>query len=112
MTNLTLFIVNGVGMTFVVGGFMAMLITSGMKDGWKRVVVSIILAVAIGFGIGGLLTLEHMADVDSWNNGHCKECNGEWHLVDVEKGRNNGSTRYYWECEECYNLINTTRNFK
>ena len=107
-----MFIITGIAMTLIVGVFMALLLTNGMKDGWKRNVVTIIIALAIGFGIGGLLTLEEQANVKTWNNGHCEECGGEWHLAGVTKSRNNSSTRYYWECEECNNLIDTTRNFR
>lgn len=107
-----MFIITGIAMTLIVGVFMALMFTSEMKDGWKRNVVTIILALAIGFGIGGLLTAEHEADKKAWNNGHCAECGGEWHLADVVKGRNNGSTRYYWECVDCYNVIDTVSRFK
>ena len=107
-----MFIIMGITRTLIVGVFMAMLITSGMRDGWKRNILTIIIAFAIGFGIGSLFYLEEQANVKTWNNGYCEECGGEWHLVDVVKGRNNGGTRYYWECKECYNLIDTTRNFK
>ena len=107
-----MFIVMGLTMSIVVGAFMSLIITSGMRDGWKKNIVAIIIALAIGFGISGLLTLEEKGNVMVWNNGHCTECNGEWHLVDVVKSRTNGGTRYYWECENCYNVIDTTRNFK
>lgn len=107
-----MFIITGIAMTLIVGVFMALMFTSEMKDGWKRNVVTIIIALAIGFGIGGLLTAEHEADKKAWNNGYCEECGGEWHLADVVKGRNNGSTRYYWECVDCYNVIDTVSRFK
>ena len=111
MTNTTLFIVTGLVMTFVVGLFMGAMFTSGMKDGWKRAVVTIILALGIGFAIGGLLTLEHVGDQQTWNNGYCA-CGGEWELIDVEKSRSSSSTIYYYTCEECDHLIQTHTNFK
>lgn len=107
-----MFIITGIAMTLIVGVFMALMLTSGMRDGWKRNVATIIVALVIGFGISGLLCLEEQANVKAWNNGHCEECGGEWHLAGTTKSRNNGSTRYYWECEECNNLIDTTRNFR
>jgi hypothetical protein len=109
-----MFIITGICMTFIVGLFMSLCIvnTTEMRDGWKKNLVTIILALAIGFGISGLLCLEEQANAKVWNNGHCEECGGEWHLAGTTKSRNNGSTRYYWECEECNNLIDTTRNFR
>ena len=107
-----MFVIVGLVMSISVGGFMSLIFTSGMRDGWKKAVVAIIVSLAIGFGLSGLFALEEKGNVMAWNNGHCTECNGEWHLVDVVKSRNNGGTRYYWECENCYNVIDTTRNFK
>jgi formate dehydrogenase maturation protein FdhE len=109
-----MFIITGICMTFIVGLFMSLCIvnTTEMRDGWKKNLVTIVLALAIGFGISGLMTLEHQANVETWNDGYCEECGGEWHLVDVVKSRTNGGTRYYWECEDCYNLIDTTTKFK
>jgi hypothetical protein len=52
-----MFIITGICMTFIVGLFMSICIvnTTEMKDGWKKNLVTIILALAIGFGISGLL---------------------------------------------------------
>lgn len=107
-----MFVVTGLIMSVSVGGFMSLILTSSMRDGWKKVVVAIIISLAIGFGLSGLFALEEKANVMTWNNGHCTECNGKWHLVDVVKSGKNGGSRYYWECENCYNVIDTTRNFK
>ena len=109
-----MFIITGIAMTLVVGVFMSICIMGifEMREGWLRKLVTVILALAIGFGISGLLCLEEQANVKAWNNGHCEECGGELHLAGTTKSRNNGSTRYYWECEECNNLIDTTRNFR
>lgn len=110
MTHTTLFIITGIVMTLIVGIFMSLMLTGGMKDGWKRNVTTIILALVIGFAIGGLLTREHIAEEKGWNNGHCA-CGGAWELLDIEEGRKNSSTTYYYTCEECNNLF-TSYSFK
>jgi hypothetical protein len=106
-----MFIITGIGMTIIIGVFVALMLTSEMKRGWKKNLTTILLALAIGFGIGGLLTLDHIGDEQRWNNGHCT-CGGEWELADVEKGYRNGSTTYYYSCEECNEVISTHTNFK
>ena len=63
-----MFVVVGLLMSITVGGFMSLMFTSGMKDGWKKVVVAIIVALAIGFGISGLFALERKGDEMAWNN--------------------------------------------
>lgn len=96
-------------MTIVVGLFMGAMFTSGMKDGWKRGIVTIIIALVIGFGIGGMLTAEHQGDVRAWNNGQC-ECGGEWELINIEHLRNSGEL-YYHECNTCGYVIRLHSNF-
>ena len=104
-----MFVVVGLIMSVSVGGFMSLMFTSGMKDGWKKVVVAIIVALAIGFGISGLFALERKGDEMAWNNGHC-ECGTEWGLVDVEHLKNSGEL-YYYGCDNCGNVISTHSNF-
>ena len=60
-----MFIITGICMTFIVGLFMSLCIvnTTEMRDGWKKNLVTIVLALAIGFGISGLLCLEEQANV-------------------------------------------------
>ena len=104
-----MFVVVGLIMSVSVGGFMSLMFTSGMKDGWKKAVVAIIVALAIGFGISGLFALERKGDEMAWNNGHC-ECGTEWGLVDVEHLKNSGEL-YYYGCDNCGNVIRTHSNF-
>lgn len=104
-----MFVVVGLIMSISVGGFMSLMFTSGMKDGWKKAVVAIIVALAIGFGISGLFALERKGDEMAWNNGTC-ECGGEWDLIDVEHLKNSGEL-YYYECEDCGYVIRLHSNF-
>ena len=104
-----MFVVVGLIMSVSVGGFMSLMFTSGMKDGWKKVVVAIIVALAIGFGISGLFALERKGDEMAWNGGHC-ECGTEWELVDVEHLKNSGEL-YYYNCNNCGKVIRTHSNF-
>ena len=104
-----MFIVIGLTMSVSIGGFIGLMFTSGMKNSWKRVVVTIIIALAIGFGIDGIITLEKKGDKKAWNNGHC-ECGTEWHLVNVEHLKNSVDS-YYYSCDNCGNVIKTHSNF-
>lgn len=96
-------------MAVSVGAFMSLMFTSGMKDGWKKVVACIIISLAIGFGFSGLFALERKGDEMAWNNGHC-ECGGEWELFDIERLKNSGNL-YYYNCEECGAVIELNSNF-
>lgn len=52
-----MFIITGIAMTLVVGVFMSICImgTVEMREGWLRKVITVILALAIGFGILSLI---------------------------------------------------------
>ena len=105
-----MFVVIGLIMSISVGAFMSLMLTSGMKDGWKQVVVTIIVALAIGFGLSGLFALERKGDEMAWNGGHC-ECGAEWELVDIERLKNSGNL-YYYGCDNCGDVIKTHSNFR
>lgn len=104
-----MFVVTGLLMSITVGGFMSLMFTSGMKDGWKKAVVAIIVSLAIGFGISGLFVLERKGDERAWNNGHC-HCGTEWELINVEHLKNSGEL-YYYGCDDCGAMIRTHSNF-
>ena len=106
---MTVFIITGLLMTVSVGGFMSLIFTSGMKSGCKKVIVATIISLVIGFGISGLFALERRGDEIAWNNGNC-ECGGEWHLFDIEHLKNSGKL-YYYECENCFDVIRTHSRF-
>lgn len=106
---MTLFIISGIVLSIAFSLF-GLMFTSGMKDGWKRAVVAIIISLACGFGFTALMFAEQKYDAEQWNNGHCLVCDGEYNLIDVEHHRNGGDT-YYYECEDCKNLIETSSHF-
>ena len=106
---MTMFIIVGIVMTITIGAFISLILTSGMNS-WKRWVVFPIVAILVGFGVAGLFTIEAKDDEAAWNNGYC-ECGGEWNFTNAEHIKNGGDL-YYYECEECGDLIRTHRHFK
>lgn len=104
-----MFIVAGLFLTVSIGGFMSLIFTSGMKDGWKKYLVGTILAFAVGFGIAGIIMLECETDKAIWNNGNCS-CGYEWELIDIERTRH-GSTFYYYGCDNCGKVVELNTNY-
>lgn len=49
--NIITFIIYGLIMSMTFGGFFALILISGMKESFLRVVVSIIIALFLGFGL-------------------------------------------------------------
>lgn len=105
-----MFIIGGVILTITLGAFMAMIFTSGMKNGIAKVIIGAVIAFSIGFGLIGLVKLEYNGDVKRWNNGICTTCGTAFDLFDIEHHRNSGDT-YYYKCENGH-LIKTTNYFE
>lgn len=104
-----MFVVCGLFLTISVGGFMSMIFTSEIKNGIIRFIISIIIALIIGFGLTGLFYLEYKGDEQKFNSGYC-ECGGEWELFDVEYRKNSGSL-YFYKCKECKETIRLNSEF-
>jgi hypothetical protein len=95
--NTIVLILLGLIMSITIGGMLALIATSGMKDGAPRVIITIILSLVIGFGIMFLLVEEQKSEVKKWNNGVCAICHTKWHFQSATYGKT--STTYYYTCE-------------
>jgi hypothetical protein len=60
--------------------------------------------IAFVLGIALLFTFATL-NAEKYNNGCC-ECGGEWELIDIERCHND-IPFYYYECNECHDLIET-----
>lgn len=105
-----MFIICGLVMSIFIGSFISFILTSNMKKGLKKNIATIFIALAIGFGFSGLLTLEKKSDEMVWNNGHC-ECGTKWKLVNIEHLKNNSGELYYYNCDNCNIIIRLHSNF-
>lgn len=47
-----------------------------------------------------IMMIQYKCDIDSWNDGYCRKCGGEWQHKETDK---NGVK--YYECYECGNRI-------
>lgn len=104
-----MFVGFGLLLSVSVGAFVGMILTSGIRNKIINIITTIILALAIGFGLTSLLMLERKADEQMFNGGYC-ECGGEWDLFDVEYRKNSGSL-YFYKCEECESVIRLNSEF-
>lgn len=91
------FIIFGLILSVSFGGIFALMLTSGMKDGFPRMIVSIILALFFGFGLMFCMVKHSELEVNKWNKGICSKCGTEWHFQSATKYRN--STTYYYTCK-------------
>lgn len=103
------FIIFGVIMTISAGLFMGLILTSGMYDGIFKNILTLIIALVIGFGITGMAFIERDYEEKKWNNGICTHCNTEWHFQSAARGRS--STTYFYTCENGH-ILETNNLFQ
>ena len=103
-----MFVFLAIFFTVIIGLFFGYMFTTSMK-GWKRVLVTLVIAVCIGCGISTVFCVERNNDIKAWNNGSC-ECGGKWTFSNVEHLKNSGNL-YYWYCEDCGRVIELHAQF-
>lgn len=100
--------------TITVGAFFALLwfansTVAERGKPWRRVVIAILMALAIGLGVSRMLYWDVEIQEDIWNNGICARCGGEMEFKNASHTRTN-NTYYYFQCEDCGNIIELNRN--
>lgn len=101
------FILTSILMSLTVGSYMTIFIVNIIAENSKPIVkwiIGIILAVAIGCGVGGLITLQNKGDDEAWNNGYCTECNEPYKFTSTVHHRNSDD-EYYYTCDNCGHTI-------
>lgn len=99
----------GLMCTITLGGFVALITTSEIKNNIAKIIIGTIIAFVVGFGLVGLLMLEYKSDKNNWNNGICSCCNEPLEIFDIEHSRS-GSDYYYYKCSNEH-IVRTTNLF-
>lgn len=104
------FIIAGLILTVSVGAFLALILTMKL-EGKTRIIIAVILAFVIGFGLLKILMLNAEKDNEKWNNGICIECGGKYEFQSSSYRRNEDD-KYYYKCKNCgYTIeLNSLRN--
>ena len=103
-----MFIFLAIIFTVVIGLFIGSIFTTNMK-GWKKGLVTLVIATCVGCIISAMFCVERNSDIKVWNNGYC-ECGSELKFSNVEHLRNGGNL-YYWHCEDCGKVIELHTQF-
>lgn len=104
------FIVAGLILTASAGAFFALIVTRSL-EGRKRVIIAIIIAFAVGFGLLKLLIVKNEIDNKTWNNGVCINCGGKYEFQSSSY-RRSADDKYYYKCKNCgYTIeLNSLKN--
>lgn len=95
MENLIVSIVFAVFIGFPLG----LLFTNGLED-CKRMIATIVIAIAIGASWFGFITFLDQKEQKAWNNGYCT-CGTAWTLKEVVHNKVGSRNTYYWYCKNC-----------
>lgn len=92
-------------MLLPVGGFFGIITWVGNDDlaKSKQIIMTILAVLVMTTIVSGAFCWSYNADLCAWNDGKCPTCNSEWSFESAARGRN--STIYYYECEECHEVI-------
>lgn len=92
-----------------VGAFFAMLwYAYSSVTGKGKSAIAILMALAIGLGVTRLMFWDAENQRKIWNDGICAQCGGQMKFINASRAR--GDTYYYFQCEDCKNIIELTYN--
>ena len=84
--------------------------TLGIENRLVSALATIISAAVLSVIFSGLFVLHLNNEIDKWNDGVCPKCGTEWRLMDIEKRHQD--EHYYYICDNCKELIETTTYMK
>lgn len=85
------------------------LFISADYHGIGRAILTIVVAILMGLIFTYVGTNDIRQDTKNWNDGYCNNCGNSWTLLNVSK--NSGNTTYFYTCDNCGSLIETTQFF-
>lgn len=97
------FLFLSLGLSVFLGGFFGLVATVNMR-GIGRAIVATIIALMVGFSIGGIMHRHNIEKEERWNGGVCPKCGQEWTFANANHVKNQGTT-YYWKCDNCQIII-------
>ncbi len=109
---MTLFIISVI-VCSIFGSFFSMIVDANLMEGksaFARCAVGILVALAFGFFLTGVMWGEAKMDADAYNNGICSLCEGNYDFRGGSEYRS--SHTYYYTCEDCGHTIETNSLMK
>ena len=98
-------IIAGLLMCGIAGLPVGLVIAIG-RDHWWSKLLSLIICCAIFFGIGAMMGQDHINDHNTFNNGVCVKCGGEYRFTSSTRYRMSETS--YYTCQDCGWTIETS----
>ena len=94
----------------LIGMFLAAMLTANSYTRKGHVIGFILITLIVTAFFAAGFTVEYYQDEQIWNGGICPDCRGNYEFVNASHYR--GHTAYYWECDGCGAIIETSSNMK
>ena len=104
-----MFVFGGLLLSVALCALFAFIFTSNIENNVARLIIGIIVAFIIGYGVIYLISLDYKTDERNYNNGICSICNEKLDLFDIEYHRGYGD-EYFYKCENNH-LVRTSHYF-
>ena len=105
-----MFVFGGLFLTVTLGALFAFIFKKKKKNNIARLIIGIIVAFVIGYGVIYLISLDYKTDERNYNNGICSICNEKLDLFDIEYHRGYGD-EYFYKCKNNH-LVRTSHHFE
>ena len=92
-------IIAGLIMGGLVGLPVGWLLSMGLDKWWGKV-LSFVICCSIFFSIGAMVAQQNVNEDDTFNNGVCVQCGGEYRMSGATRTRM-GSETFYYTCQNC-----------
>lgn len=92
-----------------IGILIAAMVSNGTKTKMKHIIKFALATVVITAFCAGEFTLNEFEEQKIWNNGICT-CGGEYKFINGSRYRN--TTTYYYECDNCGDVLELQRHMK
>ena len=104
-----MFVFGGLLLTVTLGALFAFIFTSNIKNNVARLIIGIIVAFIIGYGVIYLISLDYKTVERNYNYGIFSIFNEKLDLIDIEYHRGYGD-EYFYKCENNH-LVRTSHYF-
>lgn len=98
------------GVFFIIGLMVVFIRYETAEERIMNIIIAFIISILLGFSFTGIIKLERKQNLESWNNGICTNCGGEYYFTNSYKNVNS-SQRYIYCCDQCGKVINLSYNF-
>lgn len=96
----------------VCSSFVGRLISFKLSEKSKNIIAVVTAIIVLGLIMASAFLIDYTANAKKWNNGYCSECGLQLRFAAARRDRRSISNfLYFWLCDNCGNVVITTKQF-